>query len=123
MYLPSALFRKAYHYSRRHYDSIAILSAKYGLLLPDEGIEPYELTLNKMGKEKRKNWAVRVLNQMEEKIGLGNIEEVYFHAGMKYREFLMPKLESGGISCRVPLEGLQFGHQLRWYDRKTQSTI
>ena len=83
--MPSALFRKAFEYSRRHYDSVAILSAKFGLLLPDEEIEPYELTLNTMGKSQRKKWSVRVLNQLEAKIGLGNIEEVYFHAGMKYR--------------------------------------
>ena len=121
MYLPSALFSKAYDYSRRHYDSVAILSAKYGLLLPDEEIEPYELTLNNMGKQKRMIWAVKVLNQLDEKIGFDNIENVYFHAGMKYREFLIPKLESRGIDCKVPLEGLQFGHQLSWYDTRARN--
>ena len=120
MYLPSALFRKAYDYSRRHYDSVGILSAKYGLLLPEEVIDPYELTLNRMGVTQRKRWADKVLNQIEEKIGLGNIREVYFHTGNKYREFLIPPLESMGISCIVPLEGLPLGLQLRWYDKKSR---
>jgi methionyl-tRNA formyltransferase len=51
MYQPSDLFRKAYGYAVKRYDLVAILSAKYGLLLPDEVIEPYDLTLNMMSDE------------------------------------------------------------------------
>ena len=37
-----------------------ILSAKYGLVRPDEMIEPYEMTLNTMGVAERRNWSRRV---------------------------------------------------------------
>lgn len=36
MYQASDLFRKAYSYATKNYDVVAILSAKYGLLLPDD---------------------------------------------------------------------------------------
>lgn len=36
---------------------MAILSAKYGLLLPDDEIEPYNLTLNDMSSEEVRDWA------------------------------------------------------------------
>jgi hypothetical protein len=45
MYAPSPLLRAAYRYAVENYDIIAILSAKYGLLLPDNEIESYGLTL------------------------------------------------------------------------------
>jgi len=45
MYSASDFFRKAYSYATKNYDFVAILSAKYGLLFPDDKIEPYDLTL------------------------------------------------------------------------------
>lgn len=38
-------------------DKIYILSAKHGLLKLTTRISPYELTLNSMTSEQRKNWA------------------------------------------------------------------
>ena len=38
-----------------------ILSAQYGLIHPEEEIEPYEKTLNTMRVEERRAWAGRVL--------------------------------------------------------------
>jgi cytoplasmic iron level regulating protein YaaA (DUF328/UPF0246 family) len=46
MYSASDLFSKAYAYCQKKYKQVAILSAKYGLLLPNEPIEPYDMTLN-----------------------------------------------------------------------------
>jgi hypothetical protein len=39
-----------------------ILSAKYGLVDPGQVIEPYEMTLNRMGRRERQAWAERVLH-------------------------------------------------------------
>ena len=120
MYLPSTLFTKAYRYAMKHYDHVAILSAKYGLLLPEEVIEPYELTLKTMGEQKRREWAERVIRQLDEKIGLHKVDRVYFHAGYDYREHLSSLLRSARIQTEVPLEGLSFGRQLHWYDKHRQ---
>jgi len=116
MYSPSTLFKKAYCYATKNYDIVTILSAKYGLLLPDDEIEPYNLTLKTMTKQQRKDWASKVFKQMEERLDLGKIESAYFHTGREYREHLIPKLELTGAKCIVPLEGLSFGRQLAWYN-------
>ncbi|MGA8941654.1 MAG: DUF6884 domain-containing protein [Thermoactinomyces sp.] len=41
LYSASALFRKAFSFGKDRYDKVYIVSAKYGLLKPDEEIEPY----------------------------------------------------------------------------------
>ena len=37
-----------------------ILSAKYGIVDPEQMIEPYEKTLNKMGVADQRDWAERM---------------------------------------------------------------
>ena len=116
MYSPSSFFRKAYRYATRNYDVVATLSAKYGLLLPNDIIEPYDQTLKTMKKRQRQEWAETVFQQMKERLNLSRIRSAYFHVGREYREHIIPMLESTGIKCIVPLEGLSFGRQLAWYD-------
>lgn len=115
MYQASDLFRKAYSYAIKKYDFVAILSAKYGLLLPDDEIEPYDLTLNDMNSQQRRQWAEKTFNQMKTRLKVGDFSRVFFHAGKKYRECLKPKLEDIGIHCEVPLRHLGIGKQMRWY--------
>ncbi len=67
-----------------------ILSAKYGLVLPDTIIPPYEQTLSTMGVVNRRAWASRVTQQMEEI--LPEADEVVVLAGVKYRENLIEYL-------------------------------
>ena len=117
MYSPSALFRKASSYAIKKYDRVAILSAKYGLLLPEDEINPYELTLKKMSKKERNEWAIRVFEQMKRRLNLSKGDRAFFHAGKEYRESLIPKLIEVGVECYVPLEVLSFGKQLEWYDK------
>lgn len=115
MYQASDLFRKAYRYAIKHYDYVAILSAKYGLLLLDKEIDPYELSLKSMTAEGQRNWSERVLSQLEGKLGSLGISEVFFHAGLAYRRYLIGPLERNGICCHVPLKGLGIGQQKAWY--------
>ena len=115
MYQASDLFRKAYAYATKNYDLVAILSAKYGLLFPNDKIEPYDLTLNDMKSEQRKDWAERVFNQMKRRLRLQDFDKVFFHAGKKYRQHLVPKLEDSGVKCEIPLIHLGIGRQKAWY--------
>jgi cytoplasmic iron level regulating protein YaaA (DUF328/UPF0246 family) len=115
IYSASDLFSKAYAYCEKNYDQIAILSAKYGLVFPNDVIEPYDLTLNKMSTEEVKVWSERVFKQAQDRIDLSGIGAVFFHAGNKYRKYLIPKLQSLGIGCEAPLGNLGIGKQLRWY--------
>ena len=115
MYEPSDLFRKAYGYAFKHYDYVAILSAKYGLLLPDEEIDTYDLTLISMPVAQQKQWAERTHRQMKSKLPMNEISEVFFHSGATYRRYLTELLESDGIKCVAPLGGLGLGKQKAWY--------
>ncbi len=122
MYSASDLFKKAYAYCTKKYSAVAILSAKYGLLLPHDEIEPYDLTLNDMSSEEREAWADRVFKQMKSRLNLKDIDKVYFHAGKKYREHLIPKLEEICITCEAPLKNLSIGKQLAWYSKHLSRT-
>ena len=115
MYAASDLFRKAYAYAIKHYDDVAILSAKYGLLSPDEEIIPYELTLNKMTKAYQNAWAERVFTQLKNRFPFDQISTVFFHAGIAYRRHLVPLLVEQGIRCVAPMQGLGLGKQKAWY--------
>ena len=115
MYSASELFRKAYYYCIKNYDYVAILSAKYGLLLPDEKIDPYDLTLKSMSDSEQMKWAEGVLTQLNDKLSMKDVSKVFFHAGLTYRTHLARILESRGIQCVAPLEHLSFGEQMAWY--------
>jgi len=122
MYSASELFRKAYYYCIKNYDYVAILSAKYGLLLPDEKIDPYDLTPKAMSDSEQMKWAERVLAQLNDKLPMSGISEVFFHAGLTYRTNLTEILRSGGIQCIAPLKHLSIGEQMAWYQRKCPRT-
>ncbi|WP_342042868.1 DUF6884 domain-containing protein [Bacillus sp. OTU2372] len=112
MYMESQLFRKAIHYiEKQDFNDWYILSAKYGLLNKETFIEPYDVTLNNMNAGERKELTENVYKQILKLEPL----QLYFYAGKKYREYLIPLLEKKGIQCYVPLEGLGIGEQLSFY--------
>jgi hypothetical protein len=92
-----------------------ILSAKYGLVHPDQRLEPYEQTLSTMSIADRRAWARHVHVQMEEH--LPNVSQVVILAGQRYREFLMDYFQRRGMPVEIPLEGLRIGEQLQWLGR------
>ncbi|MEO2075901.1 MAG: DUF6884 domain-containing protein [Bacillus sp. (in: firmicutes)] len=114
MYLESQLFKKAVSYiEKQDYNDWFILSAKYGLVDQETVIGPYDLTLNNMKAVDRKKWSNDVFKQIMEL----QPHQLDFYAGKKYREYLIPLLEMNGIQCKVPLEGLGIGEQLKFYSR------
>ena len=105
-------FLKASSYAVKNSNRWFILSAKYGLLDPDDVIEPYDKTLNNMPVKARRDWAVKVLDELIPQ--LNNGDQVVFLAGMKYREFLVDPLYARGCQVEIPMEGLRIGEQLSW---------
>lgn len=91
-----------------------ILSAQYGLIHPDERIQPYEKTLKTMPVAERRAWARRVLAEVEP--SLHGVDTVVFFAGERYREFLDPALRNLGLTVTVPMAGLSQGRQLAWFN-------
>lgn len=112
----SSLFLKAREFASNNFDSWYILSAKYGLLHPDDIIEPYDQTLNKMQIDHRKKWTNSVYETLKKTIPINS--KITFIAGQKYREFLMPMLEKSGYETVVPMQGLSIGMQLAWLNNK-----
>ena len=111
----STWFRKARRYADSTGQPWFVLSAKYGLVHPDEVIPPYDLTLNTMPVADCRQWASRVLTQLAPH--LDDVGSVVLLAGQRYREFLAPSFRSSGLVVSVPMEGLRIGEQLRWLTR------
>lgn len=111
----SAWFTKARAYVEKRHADWRIISALYGLVVPDAVIEPYERTLNKLGVVERREWAERVYGEIRAQL-VGH-SRVVFLAGQRYREYLAPKLIADGYRVEVPMEGLTIGRQIAWLSR------
>lgn len=112
----SKLFSKVRAYVEQLDHPWFVLSAKYGLVHPDEVIEPYDCTLNTMRTADRRKWAFEVLSQLIPRLGV--VESVTFFAGQRYREFLEQPLRTRGLNVEVPMRGLKIGEQLRWLNQR-----
>ena len=79
------------HSERLKAEQFYILSGKYGLLLPDEIIEPYDFNLNHATKEYLNEWNDKVLKRLNE---LENITECEFliYTNSTYMEGLIKVL-------------------------------
>jgi len=110
----SDLFRKSLAYAQRlQPDAVYILSAKYGLVHPDDELEPYDLTLTFMPINAARAWADGVLRSLRERTDVGG-DHFILLAGEKYRRFLVPHLRS----VEVPMLGLGIGQQLHFLGRR-----
>ena len=109
-------FVKARAYVERQNCPWRILSANHGLVHPKKVIAPYEKTLNTMRVAERREWARRVLAQLEPE--LAGFDAVVFLAGQSYRDFLEGPLRSRGLVVCVPMEGLRQGEQLCWLNNQ-----
>lgn len=108
----SQLFRGLRAYAESHADAWYILSAKHGLVRPDDSIAPYEHTLTTMAKQDRAAWVRRVQLQLLDALPSG--AEVILLAGSRYREGIEGFLRQHGFAVSIPLAGLGIGQQLRW---------
>ena len=84
---------------------------------PDDEIEPYDETLNKMNARMRHEWAQKVASQMR---ALPRGGRLVVFAGLNYREPLLSLLTNNFSSIEIPLEGLKIGEQLRWFNFAAQ---
>ena len=111
-------FKKAKAFAEGRAESWFILSAKYGLVSPNEVIEPYEQPLNSMPKKERMRWAEQVLKSILSTTNLG--DHIVFLAGARYREFLIKELSQIGYTVEVPLAQMGIGEQLSWLKKNNR---
>lgn len=105
-------FKKARRYAEAAGGRWYILSAEHGLVAPETRIAPYEKTLNTMRIGERREWAMKVRNQMDEV--LPDLSRAVFMAGQRYREFLIGYFEQRKVAVITPMAGLKIGEQLSW---------
>lgn len=109
----SPLFRLCFDYAQSlGADAIRILSAKYGLVRPEQVLVPYDESLNTMDRAAVKAWAAGVLTQLRQEADLER-DEFILLAGSRYRRFIEPELRH----VKVPLKGLAIGKQLQYLKR------
>lgn len=118
----SQLFRgcRSWAENKSNADAWYILSARHGLVKPDEIISPYEFSLTTATQTQRKFWASKVVDQL---LQLPHFllpgDEIIFMAGRDYRDLLQQYLqaERPKLKFHVPMKGLGIGEQLAWLKR------
>lgn len=115
----SDLFQKAAAYCRLKYDRWFILSAKYGLVVPCQLIDPYEETLVGKSADEQRKWAGRVVGQLKSRDLLNRQQVFMVHAGADYARFLVEHLPRH----ELPLKGLGIGQQLGWYKKALTNSV
>ena len=120
LYDPSTLFRGRRAYVERTCDRWFILSALYGLVDPDDVIEPYDVALKSASTAERRAWSRGVLESLRTELGDLRGIEFECHAGSEYLNFgVVDGLQALGATVTVPTEGLSFGRQLAFYSNST----
>ena len=99
----------------------AVLSAKHGLVMPHEKIEPYDEDLREKEDYKKESWALSVFNSIPE-----DYEKVAILAGKDYREHLIPMLESANFEVDSPFDSNEMsgiGDQIEWLGKCIEEEI
>ncbi len=111
----STLFRGRRRFVEATCDRWFILSAKHGLVAPDEVLAPYEETLNDKSSSAKRQWAAAVLARLAKLVDIsGTVFEV--HAGAEYRNYgLVDELRRRGAIIEIPAAHLSQGEQLAFY--------
>lgn len=119
----SALFRGRRSYVERTCDRWFVLSAKHGLVEPEQVLAPYDEALARAPVAQRRRWSEEVLAALRERLGDLGQHDFDIHAGAAYRDHgLEDGLRRAGARVDVPARGLRQGPQLRFYNQAT-STI
>jgi hypothetical protein len=92
-----------------------IVSAHYGLIEPDQVIEPYDRRLSDLDLAARRALAERIAEQLERRFGPLSGLTFEVHAGDEYMQMLLNGLRPRGGRIVNPLKGLPIGEQLKWY--------
>jgi hypothetical protein len=114
----SDLFRKMRAFVESRESPWLILSAKYGLVPPEQQISTYDETLKFMSAAENRFWARKVLSKASRV--LPDARRIVFLAGNDYRKNLIQGMSELGYSIEVPMEGLGIGRQLSWLLRHTR---
>jgi len=91
-----------------------ILSARYGLLHPDQKIAPYDLILSDLSATQRHVWAVEIIQSLDQI--LKPSDRLLLLADREYSAPLLPLLHSRVWRLQTPLANLSPSAQIIWLD-------
>lgn len=115
----SLWFKKARAYAETLGDRWYILSAKHGLLAPEQVIEPYDQVLSAY-IPRRIDWARGVAAQLRSEVEPKGTTLVIL-AGAHYR---MPlAMYVADYTLDVPMAGLGIGQQIQWLGRRVAKEV
>lgn len=106
----SELFKKSRRYAEQNGDQWLILSALHGVVHPDATVEPYDVTLNDMGADARKQWSAKVADQLADYRN----DQLTVLAGFAYCGWV-----TKFNNVTRPMEGLGIGQQLAYLHSTT----
>ncbi|WP_176059975.1 DUF6884 domain-containing protein [Paraburkholderia sp. BCC1876] len=115
----SDLFDKSRQFAEIYGEKWFILSAKHGLLDPNEIIAPYDVTLKNMSRAQRRTWAIGVVESLDKHIHKD--QPIIILAGEYYRDDIEPMLSQKKFDVSAPLVGLPIGKQLQALGRLVQN--
>lgn len=120
----STLFTGRRRYVEQSCDAWFVLSARHGLVRPDERLEPYDETLNDQSAEAKRRWSQKVLDSLDA-IGIDYDTTTFeIHAGNEYRSFgLVEGLERRGATVVAPAAHLGQGEQLAFYSGRGKHDV
>lgn len=112
----SQLFKKASAYAELTCDRWYVLSAKHGLVHPDEVIERYDMRLgtNHRTSPTIHEWASRVREQLAAELAGIEVPKLIALAGEQYPY----PVYRGPWEYEVPMQGLGIGQQRGWLAAK-----
>jgi uncharacterized protein DUF6884 len=106
----SSLYRKSVMVAEAWGLTFSILSAKHGLLDPDETIEPYDLTLKAASRQFKSEWARKVAEQISRSLAGG--KRLIVLAGDDYYVPLIEAEFTDPMNVLAPMRGLSLGNRL-----------
>lgn len=116
----STLFKLSLAYAETlNADHIFILSALHGVVDLDSIIKPYNVTLNNMSENDKKNWAQNVKIQLKDKGIDFEQDQIIFLAGNNYRKYLICEFKNS----KVPMKGLRIGEQLSFLKERVSNEL
>ncbi|HVL37824.1 MAG TPA: hypothetical protein VM328_00405 [Fimbriimonadaceae bacterium] len=117
----SPLFERRRAYAQATRKPWFILSALHGIVEPRSVIDPYDVSFKEASTAERREWALQVIAQLQNRLGQlrGTVFEL--HAGEEYAHPLVELLGSAGAGVGCPLQGLRIGEQLHWYDEQARA--
>lgn len=100
----------------------AIASAKHGLVMPDQVVEPYDATLSNLDAQGRTKWgraAAEAIRELACAVGASVVE---LHLSGLYAEALRCGLAHLGLAVEAPTHGLALPQLKAWYAQRKTTT-